>query len=181
MYQSALRYGSFVVKAYSCLDIVNFILSNLIRVSKYIIRIILKLTLWFTMTIIKLFNSSSESFYPQCQSWFIYFSAVYSLSNPAKWGDSCLVTNPQNFCWYKSDSPHGQLCGPHIHKWKVDEEQSQHQPCPKIWRMLSMFQRPFVFISGSTPGTHAYTVCLNFNHWNNTVRISGLSVTHLLS
>lgn len=45
MYQSALRYGSFVVKAHSCLDTVNFILSNLISVSKYIVRIILKLTL----------------------------------------------------------------------------------------------------------------------------------------
>lgn len=81
MYQSALRYGSFVVKAYSCLDIVNFILSNLIRVSKYIIRIILKLTLWFTMTIIKLFNPIFRIILSTMSVLiYVYFSAVYSLS-----------------------------------------------------------------------------------------------------
>ena len=78
MYQSALRYGSFVVKAYSCLDIVNFILSNLIRVSKYIIRIILKLTLWFTMTIIKLFNPIFWIIlFTMSVLIYIYFSAVW--------------------------------------------------------------------------------------------------------
>lgn len=129
MYQSALRYGSSVMKAYSCLDIVNFLLSNLISVSKYIVRIIRKLTLCSQWLSLSYLIPSSNSFYSQHQSWFTHPSLGACARPPLtcqlrRWLAWSLT---HRTCWtqkWVSSGPHARSLL--THKCIGRNQQSQH-------------------------------------------------------
>lgn len=164
MYQSALRYGSSVMKAYSCLDIVNFLLSNLISVSKYIVRIIRKLTLCSQWLSLSYLIPSSNSFYSQHQSWFTQGFpqglCTPTLNLPAE-EVTRLVTNPQNLL----DTKVSFLRAPC--KVPTHSQMNREEPAITTWHSelcqgygdswSMFFQRPLVTIGGPTAGMHPPT------------------------
>lgn len=180
---SRLWAGLLCVKAHGCLDIVNFILSNLISVSKYILRIIRKLTLWFTMTIIKLFNPIF---------WIILFTTsvlIYtsvSTAIPALFF-SCRVRrfrtlNPQNSLGIKVTLLTAD-CKVLALRDEWGWRRNHRVPnCGHSGHLESgCSQGPFVILtSGRTASTHPPMQYVpDFSHWLVAVRVSTPSPAHL--